>query len=403
MEVKKFLNSHHEYLAYTANGCIPLSKCARQYNKTELLDIVIENTPKLKLDFNLMMSKSPPTAIINKKLHHELLHSKNKINYYRKYFYKYVRLTNPYELVNTSNSKYSVLDCNVLNRAYFKLWEIFTHIPDILLDKDMTYIALAEGPGGFIQSFQAKRKDYNDSIYAITLKDHHDMDFSEGLTDINITYGDVTNSECILKFVNKVSNKAHLITADGGIGVPNKYLNHQESYHIKLFFAEILLALRLQEIGGTFVLKMYDLFTLPSLQLIYILSQYYEQIHITKPVTSRPANSEKYIICKGFKGIKDSIIRKIFKCIQIINQQNNYFIHSFIDNPVPSIVLDSVNEYHSLIVPYQIKNIEKTLTFAANNITNKTKIINKQKQIAICWAKKHNIPVKKKYEEYLNV
>ena len=30
---------------------------------------------------------------------------------------------------------------------------------------------------------------------------------------------------------------------------------------------------------------------------------FYEEIYLNKPLTSRPANSEKYIVAKNFKGI----------------------------------------------------------------------------------------------------
>ena len=34
--------------------------------------------------------------------------------------------------------------------------------------------------------------------------------------------------------------------------------------------------------------------------MLYLLSSIYKEMHIYKPKTSRPTNSEKYIICKGF-------------------------------------------------------------------------------------------------------
>ena len=37
--------------------------------------------------------------------------------------------------------------------------------------------------------------------------------------------------------------------------------------------------------------------------LLYLLNQLYEEVYIYKPKTSRTANSEKYFIAKGFKGI----------------------------------------------------------------------------------------------------
>ena len=36
------------------------------------------------------------------------------------------------------------------------------------------------------------------------------------------------------------------------------------------------------------------------IKLIYLLKCLYGEVIIDKPVTSRPANSEKYVICKDF-------------------------------------------------------------------------------------------------------
>lgn len=53
--------------------------------------------------------------------------------------------------------------------------------------------------------------------------------------------------------------------------------------------------------GGNFIIKFFDIFTLASVDMLYILSCFYTNIAITKPCTSRTANSEKYIVCENFK------------------------------------------------------------------------------------------------------
>ena len=70
----------------------------------------------------------------------------------------------------------------------------------------------------------------------------------------------------------------------------------------------------LQETGGTFILKIFDMFLKSTDDYIYLLSLFYNKVYIIKPQTSRLANSEKYIICKGFKfdqGAYDSLFHNI--------------------------------------------------------------------------------------------
>ena len=57
----------------------------------------------------------------------------------------------------------------------------------------------------------------------------------------------------------------------------------------------------MQKQGGHFILKVFDIFHQSSVELIYLLSCFYERVYIIKPHTSRHANSEKYIVCKKFK------------------------------------------------------------------------------------------------------
>ena len=46
-------------------------------------------------------------------------------------------------------------------------------------------------------------------------------------------------------------------------------------------------------VGGHFICKVFDMFTPFSVGLFYLLYRCFEQVSIIKPVTSRPANSER--------------------------------------------------------------------------------------------------------------
>lgn len=47
-----------------------------------------------------------------------------------------------------------------------------------------------------------------------------------------------------------------------------------------------------------FVTKLFDVYTPFSVGLIFLLYKCFEEISIVKPVTSRGANSERYLVCK---------------------------------------------------------------------------------------------------------
>jgi hypothetical protein len=122
--------------------------------------------------------------------------------------------------------------------------------------------------------------------------------------------GDLTKSNTLNNFSqNFKSKKAYLVTADGGFVWSNENLQEQEAS--KLILGEIITALSIQEKGGNFVCKIFESFTSITTQLILLCMSLYEEVHITKPYTSRQTNSEKYIVCLKFKGINDVLLNQL--------------------------------------------------------------------------------------------
>lgn len=102
--------------------------------------------------------------------------------------------------------------------------------------------------------------------------------------------------ECVRKYKNSID----LVTADGGFDFSTDF-NKQECLALNLIIAEVMFALSIQKKGGHFVLKIFDMFSKMTIDLLYLLCACYEEVYIMKPNTSRVANSEKYVICKRFK------------------------------------------------------------------------------------------------------
>jgi 23S rRNA U2552 (ribose-2'-O)-methylase RlmE/FtsJ/DNA-directed RNA polymerase subunit E'/Rpb7 len=373
---------------------------------------------------------------------------------------KIKHMINPYELVdiyrNADRAKrhYSIsvvkYDENektgiypVFSRAYFKLWEILSEskILENCASNGISIANLAEGPGGFIHCLLDFRKmqmrasekkwESNDVYHAITLKKTHPKDFTldwefrkandffnkkkkEG-NDINLTYGspggdgNLLDIKNIKHFVQQTigedgSKKCQLVTADGGIGLEtDEAYELQELANCKLFFSEIITALNVQEIGGSFILKVYDMYYDLTLQLIYLLSAYYEKIKITKPRTSRPANSEKYLICIGFKGIapesSDALYELLEKWIQQEPKMSYIDNKTYVHNVLNFIIGDdndfiqSVIEFNDYNVTSQMEKITQGLTMSGKiDDQMKQSYISDQRDVAIKWCKDLGVP-----------
>jgi 23S rRNA U2552 (ribose-2'-O)-methylase RlmE/FtsJ len=262
----------------------------------------------------------------------------------------------------------------ILSRAFYKLWEIL-FLFGIADKKELTYAALAEGPGAFIQAVINYRQKLgpgilNDKIFGVTIHSekgkyiemgkqfmgfynkkvpgflniHETVSAVESAKHEGKDNGDITKVKTISLFkkdVEKSKVYADLVTADGGFDWDDENYQEQEGY--QLILGEIIAALRVQAKGGNFVLKLFETFTIPSIKMIYLLSSFYEETYIHKPFFSRASNSEKYIICKGFKYDQNKELDQKIKPLEdILERMNskNFVFDIFPDMNLPLEYLD---------------------------------------------------------------
>ncbi len=338
-----------------------------------------------------------------------LTNSKNKINNLIEQWDNLKKYTNTYEFIHTPIpfSKLSISKYKPLSRSYFKMIEILNFF-NLLKKFDNNIINsfhLAEGPGGFIEALAYLRKNKNDSYTGITLSTQDTCipnwnkckDIMKKYNNINLEYG-IDNDGNILSPNNlrscflKYRNKMHLITADGGFDFSVDF-NNQEKLATNLIFAEISFAILTQKKGGTFILKYFDIFHKMSIDMLYLLNCFYESVIITKPCTSRVANSEKYIVCENFK-FEDTtsyfnVLYKIFNEYDL----KTCNISSLLKNEIPCIFTNQIIEINYILGQSQIENINSTIELINNNSPDKLENIRK-KNVAKCidWCIKNNIP-----------
>jgi hypothetical protein len=152
----------------------------------------------------------------------------------------------------------------------------------------------------------------------------------------------------------------------------------------------------LQKPGGGFVLKMFDLFHETSIEMLYLLSYFYKQVYIYKPNTSREANSEKYIICKGFvmKTHYEPIITVLVQQFQDLSRNQMRGIFTFNLN---SYFLSKIQEINAIYGQQQLENILNTINYIKDsNKLNKERIEKiKQNNIERCikWCRDNKQPI----------
>lgn len=192
-------------------------------------------------------------------------------------------------------------------------------------DNDLLYFAdVCAGPGGFTE-YVLYRKKWEAKGFGFTLKGENDFKLHDffagpsetfspfyGLNDDGNVY-DPENIKSLEELVkDETDSGVHFMMADGGFSVEGQE-NIQEILSKQLYLAQCLVALSVVRTKGHFVVKLFDLFTPFSVSLIYLMYKSFQQICICKPNTSRPANSERYLVCKWKKPYTDTIQRHLFE------------------------------------------------------------------------------------------
>lgn len=382
-----------------------------------------------------VFSEIPPEITISNSLSHYLFEIKNKIKQYENDWNDYKKYTNPYEFINTiiPGKNKCVSKYKPLSRSYFKMIEIlqfliynlrepsYTQEDDYLDQEDGEILSqtlpinlqqstpirtfhLAEGPGGFIEATANMRNNSDDIYYGMTILDDAENNKIYSLPEVqekgmnvpgwkkteaflrshpNVILehgadktGNILSMENFLYCREKYGGSMDLITGDGGFDFSVDF-NNQETNISALLFAQVCYAICLQKQGGYFILKIFDCFMDHTVDILYILSSLYEKVYISKPQTSRYANSEKYIICKNFLVANNDIVFPYFKntLYKILNPTpniassipcNNLYIRRFLNISIPIFYIYKIEEYNAIFGQQQIENIYQTIILIEN-------------------------------------
>ena len=296
---------------------------------------------------------------------------------------------NPYETIRGSIFQ---------NRAAMKMAEmdasfdfIFTSHKDYDAKdpSNLLYFAdICAGPGGFSEYVLWKRK-WHSKGFGFTLKaewanDFKLEDFKAGTPEtFDCHYGvggyqgdgDIFRDDNLVEFSKYVKENTdnqgvHFVMADGGFSVEGQE-NIQEILSKQLYLCQFTCALSLLRVGGHFVCKLFDLFTPFSVGLVYLMYRAFKRICIFKPVTSRPANSERYIVCEEMRDDAKSIHDYLFESNTKLNNLKGSDVDLSELVPVDimkddEIFFDYIKRSNNTIGARQILALKKLATYVQN-------------------------------------
>lgn len=345
------------------------------------------------------------------------------------------------EITNKYNGKH-------VTNAWMKYWELYSHYNIIPTNTDMpahTYTAFfnAELPGAALCAFnhymKTMRRDIpfdwrasslvpvggvNDiealgDIYGLARnnRDKWIMDTSllaeSGTTPSGyINNGDATNIDNLYDFAAKLGPDSEiggvdLYSHDAGIdvstdGAGGLGFNQQELANAKIHFGCALAGFMTMRPGATFIAKQYTFFETFTWNLILIYANLFEEFYICKPLTSRPYNSEIYLIGIGYRGIGDELLDLL------LDRLRNFNTNPLIPADSTCMIQQSVGDVRSFartIFTQQISFIEENIElfekYKYNLSTLRLGVSGLQKKLIETWFDKY--PVGKiKDEDQLN-
>lgn len=260
--------------------------------------------------------------------------------------------SNPYETIRSAF---------FINRAAVKMANMdkacnfmFTR-PDNLKSDELLYFAdVCAGPGGFSE-YVLYRKKWKAKGFGFTLRRENDFkidDFTAGPCETFHPYygpredGDVfwpENQIALKKLVMRQTKGkgVHFMMSDGGFSVEGQE-NIQEILSKQLYLCQCLVALMIVRDGGHFVTKLFDLFTPFSAGLVFLMYRCFDEVSIFKPNTSRPANSERYLICKGKRPNTQRVLDYLFTVNTILQKRDK---SKDVTHLVPLEILKTDNKF----------------------------------------------------------
>ena len=242
-------------------------------------------------DNNLITSTNINIPLISLGYHYFFNRTKNAMSITKNLPNKFYNIVNPFEITiqnyddSITNLTKHYINKTISSKTFYKIWEILFSF-NIAEDENLNYAVIAD----------------ESDVIVDTVKNYRHKLGDKKMKDTDYTLSKHTK-ELTLKQINKdleKIKKIELLIADCTLKWSDDNFQEQEGY--KLIIGQIIVALKSE--SKNFVLKFFESFTMPTIKLIYILSNCYEETYIYKPFFSKITNSERYVVCKKFKKSK---------------------------------------------------------------------------------------------------
>lgn len=303
-----------------------------------------------------------------------------------------------------------------VTNAFLKCWEMLCHFPVIPQrphHHDPFRVALnAELPGAFFFAIQhyiktkcphlpwdwrANSLVTSDTALGDTFglwkqyPEHWMMDAPDVASTSSFRSGDVTQPVTWEQF--QQLQKVDLYTSDIGIGS----MYEQEEQEARLNLAQLLCGLLCLCPGGHMITKQFMWFTPIQYSTLAHLTYCFDHVFLHKPMTSRSANSEIYVVSMGFKGINHPHVTDWITQLKTILLMDTHPFPSMLSfGTVPDSLRSRLEHILTIVYRRQCQHIRRNINYVTSHMShldNVFAIDQHVQEVLKMWIQHFRIPV----------
>jgi hypothetical protein len=154
----------------------------------------------------------------------------------------------------------------------------------------------------------------------------------------------------------------------------------------------IFLICKCQQKNGNVLIKAPAIYNKITLDALYILSSFYDNVHIIKPSICNVVHDDVYIVCKGFLN-KSSLIENAILPIVTNILNSSISVTSILSNELPNYFLNKIEEFNIIVGQQHVDAVNTIINSIQFKNDDKLETLKKMHiQKCIVWCERNKIP-----------
>lgn len=286
------------------------------------------------------------------------------------------KIVNPYEFINKNISEtiLSVSKVKPESNIFFELMEIFNLFN--LTEQFSTRHAI---------NICHLTHNHSSSNYLLNM-------LREKNNDTVSTYDFQYKNIYELFIMNNFNTKLDLLICEF---TPDDY--NDIKHYIRNMMLILLIITKYQSNNGTCIIKIDNIFYKGIIDIIFILSSFYDKTILVKPSISNITNSERYIVCKSFNSYlfeKSKLKTQLDETMLTTTYYTNKYVYSLFNEKIPYYFFSKIEESNVIIGQQQLESYNQIINIYINkNRDEKLESLKKQTiHKCIQWCEKNQLP-----------